>query len=255
MMEKELVKKLLSHGDCYVKKYGYYQQDESLIAARLELDGGKSIIFGLTGDLDDFNIEWSEEFLDNKKHGRSIYWQEWINYEEYKGGILDGYREYAFQDYLGERGYYKNGEKDKWWEYGDDSLEHEYDQDHYHPLSKYRAPYVEFSSKGLDLERFWITDLDYEYELFAESDEGFNPSYARKKIEDGEIYRGYRGSYLSYATYQQLTNLPKLKPPEGDSSQSNELYSHCARVIDYDQILNGYMQLLSERLPKAKLLA
>ena len=59
MMEKELVKKLLSHGDCYVKKYGHYQQDESRIAARLELDGGKSIIFGLTGDLDDFDIEWS----------------------------------------------------------------------------------------------------------------------------------------------------------------------------------------------------
>ena len=68
-------------------------------------------MFGLTGDLDDFDIEWSEEFLDNKKHGRSIYWQEWINYEEYKDGILDGYREYAFQDYLGERGYYKKVRK------------------------------------------------------------------------------------------------------------------------------------------------
>ena len=262
MMEKELVKKLLSHGDCYVKKYGHYQQDESRIAARLELDGGKSIIFGLTGDLDDFDIEWSEEFLDNKKHGRSIYWQEWINYEEYKDGILDGYKEYAHQCYLDERGYYKDGKPEGWWEFGDKYQDAEFDEDYYHALSDYRVPYVSFFSKGLELEFFQITDLDHDYETLAQEHEGFDPSngvfdtsYARKEIEDGRIYRGREKSYLSYATYLKLTNLPKLKPPEGDSSQSNELYSHCARAIDYDQIWNDYMQLLGKRLPKAKLLA
>ena len=252
-MEKKLVKKLLSNGDCY-----YQQQGDKLwtdIIARLELDGGKSIVFGLRGDLDDFEIESSEEFLNNKKHGKSIFWQEWVDYEEYKDGILDGYSEYAHQSYLSERGFYKNGKKDGWWEFGDKYLDMEFDQDHYYALSDYRAPSVVFYSQDLVIEQFEITDLDYEYELFAESDESFNPSNARKVIEDGGIYRGRSGSYLSYATYLKLTNLPKLKPPEGDFSESNELFQHCARAIDYDQIWNDYMQLLGERLPKAKLLA
>lgn len=245
-LNKERVEKLFSNGDCYFL-------DPKRITARLKLDEGKSIIFGLRGDLNDFTLEWSEEFLGCKKQGRSIAWDEWMEYEEYKDGILHGYAECAHQSYLDERGFYKNGKKEGWWEYGEQ--EHEYDQDHYLPLSKYRALNVEFCSKGLDLVNFWITDLDYEYELYANTDEGFYPSNARKVIENGGIYRGRYRSYLSYATYLKLTNLPKLKPPEDDFSQSNELFRHCARAIDYDQIKNNYMQLLGERLPKAKLLA
>ena len=142
----KFVKKLISNGDCY------YQQDKiqwADIVARLELDGGKSIIFSLRGDLDDFEIDSSEEFLNTMKHGKSIFWEEWINYEEYKDGILDGYTEYAHQSYLSERGFYKNGKKDGWWEFGDKYLDMEFDEDYYHALSDYRVPYVSFFSKGL----------------------------------------------------------------------------------------------------------
>ena len=130
----------------------------------LKIDHAKSIIFvysGLSSDL-----ELSIELKNNKLDGRRIYWSEWIDYSEFEDGALHGYSEYAFQEILSERGFYKNGLKDGWWEFGSkyhDILFYENRED-FHSLENYRPAFFKFYIKDILINHFHTLDSEYEYQ-------------------------------------------------------------------------------------------
>lgn len=197
------------------------------------------------------------ELKNNQRDGRLIFLDEYMDYEEYKDGVLDGYSEYAFQTILDERGFYKNGVKDGWWEYGDKYTECEYfeDRDDFHSLENYRAASFHFYLKGHCIRSFWSLDSEYEYQLAFEKEYQYlgdlldfkkDESYliwknvTKEQLDGGEIVSGRYIDYFSYETYLKMTNLPKLKPP---SSKPKEKCDHCARSIDYDQILKEFEEI------------
>ena len=170
--------------------------------------------------------------------------------------------ENAFQKILSERGFYKNGLKDGWWEYGDGSMEVAYyeDRDDFHSLENYRPSYFDFYSNGFLVNTFVSLDSELEYQLACEKefttdledrDEDYKKSYfegyartwkewAKIDLDHGEIVKGRFYDYFSYETYLKMTNLPKLKPP---SRKPKKQCDHCARSIDYDQIIKEFDEL------------
>lgn len=202
------------------------------------------------------------ELKNNQRDGRLIFLDEYMHYEEYKDGVLHGYSEGADQTFLDSRGFYKNGLQEGWWEYGDKYIECEYyeDRDDFHSLENYRAASFDFYLKGHCIRSFWSLDSEYEYQLAIEKeyqyldedsdkkkDESYFDGFAgmwkywtKSDLDQGEIVKGRFNDYFSYETYLKMTNLPKLKPP---SRKPKEQCDHCARSIDYDQILKEFDEL------------
>lgn len=221
----------------------------------LKIDHARSIIFVSSNLNDTFDI--SIELKNNKRDGRLIFWSEWMDYEEFEDGFLNGYSECAFEQILTERGFFKNGLKEGWWEYGDkyhDLLFYENRGD-FHSIENYRPAYLRFYIKGINISEYWTLDSQYEYqeaikneseksvtynsyikgqEFWRNSWKESTEKWMRDAIESGGTYFGKVQNYISYETYLKITNLPKLKPP------INETY---ARSIDYDQILKEYNKL------------
>ena len=133
----------------------------------LKIDNVRSIIFVRDG----LSFEHSIELRNNKLDGRRIYWYEWLDYSEFKDGALHGYSEHAHQEILGERGFYKNGLKDGWWEHGDkyhDLLFYENRED-FHSLENYRPERFEFYIKDILINSFHTLDSEYEYQEAIEA--------------------------------------------------------------------------------------
>ena len=223
----------------------------------LKIDDERSIIFN--GDFRGSGYDESIELKNNKLDGRHISWCEWIDYQEFKDGVLHGYSEYSFQEILGERGFYRNGLKDGWWEFGDkyhDCLFYENRED-FHSLENYRPASLSFYINDIIINSYHTLDSEYEYQEALEDELRLSTTYMsfkeqeyfcnkyredtlkrmRDAIESGETYRGLYTDYISYETYLKITNLPKFKPP---SELADFMYSWCATSIDYDQILKEY---------------
>jgi len=241
----------------------FFKTIEDEYIAILKIDDENSMLFLFS----EHGIKWGEmdysiELKNYKFHGRYIEWTDVMGYYEYKNGVLHGYSENAFQEILSERGFYKNGLKDGWWEYGDGSMEVAYyeDRDDFHSLENYRPSYFDFYSNGFLVNTFLSLDSEFEYQLACERefttdlddrDEGYKKSYfegyartwkewTKSDLDLGEIKKGRIFDYFSYETYLKMTNLPKLKTPTG---KIEEMYDHRARSIDYDQILKEYNAL------------
>lgn len=225
-----------------------YSGVEGTYIAHINMKNNKSLIctFSNKADLDKFDFDFSVELLNGQVHGRVIYWNEWNDYSEFKNGVLDGYCENTHQQYLGERGCYKGGLEDGWWEYGDKYIDLKYGSIDFHQLKNYRAASFALYKKGIQLGYFHSVDSDYEYEL-AVKEEGLimpgMPELICDAIEQEEIYRGQSVSYFSYAMYLKITNLPALIAPSNETVES-KMYSHCARAIDYDDIYNQYKKIM-----------
>ena len=250
----------------------YFKTPEDDYLALIKLNKVDSLLFIINGvkfERGEFGI--TLEIKNGAVHGRVIDWMEWNDYAEYEQGVLHGYSEYTFQSIFGERGFYKNGKEDGWWEFGDKYVDISYydNREDFHTLDNYRpGSYAQYID-GVQLNYYWSLDSEFEYKLMAENELGpLTPTYnefkhhpktfdwikqklinqVKVKVEKGEVYRGNNYSYFSYETYLSLTNLPKLKTPR---SQTKELYDYCARSIDYDAIHIQYQNILkSKKLKK-----
>ncbi len=246
----------------------YFKTPEDDYLTLIKLNKINSLLFITNGDGDrverrEFDI--TLEIKNGVVNGRVIHWPEWIDYAEYEQGVVHGYSESAFQNILDERGFYKNGKKNGWWESGDPCVSYDDNGEGFHTLDNYRpGSYAQYID-GVQLNSYMSLDSEFEYKLMAEGEYGpFTRIYkefkhhpetfdwikqqlinlVKEKVETGEVYRGDNGSYFSYETYLSLTNLPKLKTPR---SQTKELYDHCARSIDYDAIYNQYQKILKNK--------
>ena len=115
----------------------FFKTIEDEYIAILKLDNSKSVIFIILSryDLARSDFFYTVEIKNNTLNGRAIYWQEWPHYSEFKGGVLHGYHESAFENILDERGFYDKGVRVGWWEYGDKYEDLLYDdQDDFHKL-------------------------------------------------------------------------------------------------------------------------
>ena len=222
-----------------------YSGGEGTYIANINMKNNKSLIctFSNKEDLDKFDFDFSAELLNGQVHGRVIHWNEWNDYSEFKNGVLDGYCENTHQQYLGERGCYKDGLQDGWWEYGDIFSDDEYGSNDFHQLENYRAASFALYKKGIQLGCFKSVDSDSEYELAVIREGYWTNRLIRDAIEQEEIYRGQSVSYFSYAMYLKITNLPALIAPSNETVES-KMYSHCARAIDYDDIYNQYKKIM-----------
>ena len=246
----------------------YFKTPEDDYLALIKLNKVDSLLFITNGDeVESGELDTTLEIKNGAVHGRVIHWSEWYDYAEYEQGVLHGYSEYTFQSIFGERGFYKNGKEDGWWEFGDKSIDVSYDDNRegFHTLDNYRpGSYAQYID-GVQLNSYMSLDSEFEYKLMAENEYGpLTPTYdefkhhpetfdwikqqlinrVKEKVEKGEVYRGDNCSYFSYETYLSLTNLPKLKTPR---SQTKELYDYCARSIDYDAIYNQYQKILKSK--------
>ena len=236
-----------------------YSGVEGTYIAHINIKNNKSLIgtFSNKEDLDKFDFDFSAELLNGQVHGRVIHWHEWNDYSEFKNGVLDGYCENTHQQYLGERGCFKEGLQDGWWEYGDKYIDLKYGSIDFHHLKDYRAASFALFNKGIQLAYFYSVDSDYEYQL---AEKGNSSRLIRDAIEREEIYRGQSVSFFSYGMYLKITNLPALIAPSDETVES-KMYSHCARAIDYDDIYNQYKKIINSaefkptkiKLPSLKL--
>ena len=92
----------------------YFKTPEDHYLAMVKLNKVDSLLFITNGDeVERREFDTTLEIKNGVVHGRVIHWTEWIDYAECEQGVMHGYSESAFQSIFGERGFYKNGKKEK----------------------------------------------------------------------------------------------------------------------------------------------
>ena len=248
----------------------FFRTTDGFHFAILKLDKARSIFFEFESELDVIKASFSlsKELKNGKLDGCSIWWSEWVDYFEYKNGIEDGYCETAFQQKLSERGIYRNGKKEGWWEFGNKYEDIEYGRKDFYELKDYRPAGMQFFSKGLELGSFYPTDSTYQYENAVNREYGSFSDIAyeykddpkkfdklkkslkkslissiKEEVEKEGIYKGDHASYISYATYLKITNLSKLKPPGHPES-----WGGAANSINYYELEQKYCEIIEKKV-------
>jgi hypothetical protein len=244
----------------------FFRAENGIYYALLKLDKTRSIFFSFFDEraVMEGSMETSDELKNGKLDGCSIKWIDEPNYYEYKNGIAEGYHEYANQEKLSARGFYKNGKREGWWEFGDKYDDIAYGREDFFELKDYRPARMVFYNQGLDLGDFYPTDSVYEYERatsleygpltqtydnYRDHPETFDHlkkhliRYIKEEVEKGGIYRGDRASYISYTTYLKVTNLSKLKPPDHPHS-----YGGHANSINYWELESKYWKIIDKKV-------
>ena len=180
------------------------------------------------------------EIKNNKKHGSDLSCLEHLHYEEFHEGILHGYHESHYQgSNLEFRGFYKNGERDGWWE-------REYNYENVETSSREcslngsNGPYSAFQYvNGINITnlRLLETKNDFKNAAKSENEVDYGNYYLDKQEErlrntlsKHQVYFDKGISYISPSAYKKITNLENLELKWSDYPLSHPVSNYVSRV-------------------------